>query len=294
MNLANLNSIAALSLNPDLAFDTLELNGNVQEGQSLFRVQNFLDRIRKRYEFSGYLQIQSSNNFPLSAGIASSASAFAALSLAVVELFNLQLNQNEISALARLGSGSACRSIPPGFCEWQPGKSHEESFAVSIASENHWSLFDCIVLVEKTEKEISSTQGHKIASTSPLQRSRVQDAPRRLEKCISAILKKDFLAFSEIIELDSDMMHAVMMTSRPPINYWHPTTVAIMREVRNMRKNGIAAAYTLDAGPNVHVICTEEYRHEVAQYMREIPGVIEVMISPPGKGASIVSNRNRD
>lgn len=288
MNLANLNTTTTASINPEFTSDQLELNGLPQTGLALVRIQQYLDLIRKMYKLEGFLDIKSTNNFPMSAGIASSSAAFAALSKAVVHLFGLQLQQKELSAIARLGSGSACRSIPPGYCEWKTGSTHKESFATTIVPENHWRLSDCIAVVECKAKEVSSTEGHSKAGTSPLQQARIIDAPRRLEICRNAIIKKDFAALSEIIEIDSNMMHAVMMTSKPQIIYWLPTSLLVIQEVKKMRKKGIAAAYTLDAGSNVHVICTEKSQKTVELILKDIPGVIEIISSPPGGGATLI------
>lgn len=288
MNLASLNTTTTVTTNPKYVNDHLELNGAAQTGPALHRIQQYLNLIRKIYKQDEFLEVKSANNFPMSAGIASSASAFAALSTAVAHLFELHLSQKELSSIARLGSGSACRSIPPGYCEWKTGSRHEESYATSITHENHWPLWDCITIVESRPKDVSSTKGHRMADSSPLQQVRIIDTPRRLDICRSAIINKDFGALSEIIELDSNMMHAVMMTSKPPIIYWQPASLLIMQEVKKMRKKGTAAAYTLDAGANVHVICTEESYKKVEDNLRDLPGIIEILKSPSGKGASVL------
>ena len=290
MNLASLNTTTTVTTNPKFVNDHLELNGAVQTGPALHRIQQYLDLLRKIYKRDGFLEVKSTNNFPMSAGIASSASAFAALSTAVAHLFKLHLSLKELSAIARLGSGSACRSIPPGYCEWKTGSKHEDSYATTIAHEHHWPLWDCIVIVENKPKDVSSTKGHSMANSSPLQQARIMDAPRRLGICRNAIINKDFGALSEIIELDSNMMHAVMMTSKPPIIYWQPASLLIMQEVKKMRKKGLAAAYTLDAGSNVHIICTEENRKKIEENLRDIPGIIKILKSPSGKGASVIQS----
>lgn len=290
MNLSDLSTITTVTVNPNLKNDRLELNGSMQTGLALHRIQQYLSLIRKIYKRDGFLEIKSTNDFPMSAGIASSASAFAALSTAVAHLYELHIEQKELSTIARLGSGSACRSIPPGFCEWKTGSSHEESFAITIAPQHHWYLWDCIAIVESKPKEVTSTKGHSKAKSSPLQLARIMDTPRRLDICRNAIIQKDFGALSEIIELDSNIMHAVMMTSKPPIIYWQTTSLLIMQKVKKMRQKGIAAAYTLDAGSNVHIICTEESYKKVAEILKDIPGVIEVLKSPSGSGAGLIQS----
>jgi len=230
------------------------------------------------------------NNFPSGAGIASSASAFAALALAGSKAAGLDLSERELSRLARRGSGSAARSIPGGFVEWQAGTCDEDSFAYSIADPNHWKLVDCVAIVSTSHKKTGSTEGHSLAPTSPLQEARLADAPRRLEICRNAILNCDFDAFAAIVELDSDMMHSVMITSTPALHYWRPTSLEVIDQVQAWRAEGIPACYTVDAGPNVHVICPESEAQHVDRQLREIPGVQDVLVARVGSGAQLVKN----
>jgi diphosphomevalonate decarboxylase len=136
-------------------------------------------------------------------------------------------------------------------------------------------------------KPVGSSEGHALAGTSPLQAARVADTPRRLETCRRAILTRDFAALAEIIEHDSNLMHAVMMTSRPPLFYWEPVSLALMQAVRAWRKEGIPTAFTLDAGPNVHVICEAGAAALVKQRLLEIPGVRQVLAAHPGGPAKL-------
>jgi diphosphomevalonate decarboxylase len=231
--------------------------------------------------------VESWNNFPMSAGIASSASGFAALSLAASRAAGLQLDEISLSRLARKGSGSACRSIPGGFVEWQAGKSDQESYAFSIAPSNHWDIVDCIVVVSEEEKHTSSRKGHSIAHTSALQSARLADTAKRLESCRRAVIEQDFKMLAEVVEQDSNLMHAVMMTSQPPLIYWLPETLAVILAVKAMRNKDIRACYTIDAGPNVHVLCPEEDSQVVYKRMVDIRGVKKVLICHPGGPAVI-------
>jgi len=284
MNLASLHTTTRVTKAPHLENDQLILNGEEKTGKELKRVQLFLDQIRKRYHKVEYLKIKSENNFPISAGIASSASAFAALASAAAMVYNLKLSEPELSSLARLGSGSACRSIPPGFCEWKTGQGHNESYAFSFAPKDHWNLWDCIAVIENKAKKVSSTSGHSFAQSSPLQNTRIADTPRRLEICKTAIINKDFRKLANIIELDSNLMHAVMMTCDPPVMYWQPGSISIMRKVREMRQSGIDAAFTLDAGANVHIICPEDSHRKVIETLKKLSGIQEIITSPVGGG----------
>ncbi len=232
-------------------------------------------------------RVVSQNNFPTGAGIASSASAFAALALASTAALGLDLSPRELSRLARRGSGSACRSVPGGFVQWQAGEGDEDSYAYTIAPPDHWDLVDCIAVASSGHKPVTSSEGHELAQTSPIQAARVADAPRRLELCRSALLDRDFAALAEIVELDSDLMHAVMMTSRPALFYWSPVTFQIMLAVREWRSAGLPACYTIDAGPNVHVLTLSGEAGRVARLLGEIPGVEKVIQASPGGPATL-------
>ncbi len=290
MNLDGLSTRTTVSFQPSLPFDELIINGREVTGPGLDRVSYILDIIRGMADIHERAEVMTGNNFPSGAGIASSASAFAALALAGSTAAGLNLSEPELSRLARRGSGSASRSIPGGFVEWQVGTTDDDSFSFSIAPADHWKLADCIAIVSASHKKTGSTEGHSIAPTSPLQAVRVADAPRRLEICRNAILNKDFDTFASIVELDSDIMHSVMMTSTPALHYWKPASLEVMHNVREWRSAGIPACYTVDAGPNVHVICPEEQAQTVEKRLREIPGVEKVLVARAGGPAKIVKN----
>jgi len=288
MNMDGLYTRTTVSFQPSLSFDELIINGHEIRGAGLERISYLLDIIRGLAKLPERAEVMSENNFPSGAGIASSASAFAALALAGGKAAGLNLSEPELSRLARRGSGSAARSIPGGFVEWQAGTSDEDSFAFSIAGPDHWDLVDCVAIVSTSHKKTGSTEGHFIASTSPLQAARLADAPRRLDICRKAILEKDFNTFASIVELDSDMMHAVMTTSTPALHYWKPASLEVMDCVRQWRMDGIPVCYTVDAGPNVHVLCLETEAKVTEKRLREIAGVENVLVARAGGPAKII------
>ncbi|MFN8435145.1 MAG: diphosphomevalonate decarboxylase [Anaerolineales bacterium] len=288
MNLDGLFTRTSVTLDAFLSSDELVINGKTAGGAALSRVNYILDLVRVRAGKNHFMRVESENNFPAGAGIASSAAAFAALAMAASKAAGLDLSEPELSVLARRGSGSASRSIPAGFVEWKMGNAESDSYAFSIAPAEHWNLVDCIAIVSAAHKKTGSTEGHAIAGTSPLQNARVADANRRLEICRNAILNKDFEAFANIIEHDSDMMHSVMMTSNPPLMYWQAATVEIFHQVREWRASGLPVGYTVDAGANVHVLCLGEYKAEVEKRLREIPGVSNVLVAGVGGAANVV------
>ena len=288
MNLDGLYTRTTVRFQAGLSADRLSINGYEVTGKGLDRISYILDIIRGMANLHDRAEVISENNFPSGAGIASSASAFAALALAGSKAAGLNLSEPALSCLARRGSGSASRSIPGGFVEWQAGTSDEDSFAFSIAEPNHWNLVDCVAIVSTAHKKTGSTEGHSLAPTSPLQNARVNDATRRLDICRKAILERDFEAFASIVELDSDMMHAVMMTSTPALHYWKPASLEVMSCVRQWRAEGLPVCYKVDAGPNVHVLCLEAEVRNVEKRLREVKGVSNVLVARAGGPAKII------
>lgn len=286
MNLDGLFTSTRVTFRPELERDTLDLNGKKMVGSSVERVAQILEIVRQRANIRMFAEVISKNNFPTGAGIASSAAAFAALALAASKAAGLELSEAELSRLARRGSGSAARSVPGGFVEWQPGENDLDSYAFSIASPQHWDLIDLVVIVKKDHKHVSSYEGHTLAERSPLQNARVADASRRLVCCRNAIQNRDFDALAHIVELDSNLMHAVMITSSPPLFYWEPLSLTLMKLVPRWRKNGIAVCYTLDAGPNVHLICLSESEQQVRMNLEQIAnlkGILRATVGGPAR-----------
>lgn len=291
MNLEGLHTQTTVEFSDGYTQDTLSINDSPVKGPGLERVSVMLDRVRKMAAFDLKANVQSENNFPTGSGIASSAAAFAALALAASKAAGLSLNEADLSRLARTGSGSASRSIPGGFVEWYAGTDHESSYAETIAAPDHWDLVDCVTIVSKGHKKTGSTGGHKLASTSPLQVARVADAQRRFDICRKAIIDKDFETFANIVEEDSNAMHGVMMTSTPRLLYWEPATLAVMKHTQQWREDdGLSTCYTIDAGPNVHVLCLSKDRGEIKKRLRAIPGVLDVRVAAAGGPARTLQN----
>lgn len=289
MNLAGLETETTVEFNAGWERDEVTIGGEPQSGPARERVVALLDVIRARAGLVLRARVDSRNNFPTGTGIASSASAFAALALAGVAAAGLSLTEPELSALARQGSGSAARSIPGGFVEWRLGEVDQpaSSYAYTIAPPDHWDLRDVIAVVSQKHKSVGSTNGHALAASSPLQAARVATVPERLDRCRTALLAKDFAHFADLIEADSNLMHAVMMTSHPPLLYWEPITVAIMKSVQRWRAEGLPVCFTIDAGPNVHCLCPTEAAPEVERRLRENLDVKRILVAGPGAAARL-------
>jgi diphosphomevalonate decarboxylase len=290
LNLAGLETTTTVHFAPELDADRLFLNGEEAEERMLKRVSEHLDHIRELAGVRLSAEVISENNFPTGTGIASSASAFSALTLAACGALGLDLSERVLSTLARLGSGSASRSIPGGYVEWVAGTDHESSYAETIAPAEHWNLIDLVAVVSEAHKEIGSTGGHSLAGTSPLQEARVSDTDRRLSLCREAILARDFEALAAIAELDTLMMHAVMMTSTPSLIYWSPDTIRIIKATQEWRRRGTPAFFTIDAGPNVHVLTTPEYAQHIRERLLDMQGVANVITGTPGGPARLLEN----
>lgn len=289
MNLAGLKTVTTVAFDAALPHDLISINGSVATGAAAARVVRHLDLVRSMARLTVRARVDSRNTFPSGAGIASSASGFAALTVAATSAAGLELSPEALSALARRGSGSASRSVPGGFTEWQMGGSPtgDDSFAVSIAPPEYWDLVDVIAVLSAAHKATGSTEGHGLADTSPFQAARVAGAPARLTACRAALLSRDFSAFATVVEDDAVAMHAVMMTSRPPLLYWQPLTVAIIHAVPAWRAEGLPVCFTIDAGPNVHCLTLSTHVAEVERRLRAL-GVADILIAPPGGPASII------
>jgi diphosphomevalonate decarboxylase len=288
MTLGMLETRTRVSFTPGMAADVVVLNAEPAEGAVRDRVSRHLDLIRQLAGVAYPAQVESTSNFPAGAGLASSAAAFAALTAAACAAAGLRLGTRDLSRIARRGSGSACRSIYGGFVEWLVGTTDEDSYAEPIAPPDHWALLDLITLVDLGHKTVGSTQGHRLASSSPLQAARISDAPRRLAACREAIRARDFASLAAIAETDSHWMHAVMLTSSPPLLYWAPATVSVMQAVLSLRSQGANVFHTIDAGPNVHCLCPADEADEIRRELGDLPSVIQILTCPVGGPAHLL------
>lgn len=269
MTVDALRTTTTVELDDDLKDDILVVNGVEQEGKPRWRAARFLDALRERSGQEARCRVTSKNEFPHGAGLASSASAFAALTKAGCAAMDLDVEPWEASALARLGSGSACRSMFGGFVEWLPGGRHEDSFARQVAPPEHLDLRDVVVVVEGAEKDVGSAEGHGVARTSPFLDARLAHLHESMSLAKAAILDSDVPTLGVVSEMDALSMHAVMMTSDPSLLYWAPETVRLLKEVRRWREEDLGAWVTLDAGPNPHILCAGEDEPVVRERLRK-------------------------
>lgn len=288
MNLSAATTTTTVIFDDTLAEDVVIIDGREERGGRRERVVAHLDRVRQMADIEARARVVSRNSFPMATGIASSASAFAALSLAATRAAGLDLDEGELSRLARLGSGSACRSVPGGFTYWTAGTSHETSFARQIAPPEHWDLRDVIAVVSQAPKAVGSGAGHAAAETSLFFRARLVTLPQRLAEVKDALLARDLPTFGRAIEEEAISLHVIAMTSRPPIYYWMPATLRLIQAVQSWRAEGLEVYFTLDAGPNVHLICRAGDQTEVEKRLTAMEEVREVIVNQPAGGVRLL------
>jgi diphosphomevalonate decarboxylase len=293
MNLDTCLTTTSVELDPALNADEVTLTlyeqaPQIATGRAYERVAAHLDRLRALAGIETRARIASTNNFPADAGIASSAAAFAALTLAGAAALGLSLETRALSRLARLsGSGSASRSIPTGYVEWYNGDD-AQSVAASIAPPEHWDLADVVAVVDVAAKKVGSAANHLLAASSPYFAVRLDEVPARLDGARQAIAQRNLARLGGIMEADAVSMHVVCMTQVPPSFYWNAATMAVIHAVRGWREQGLAAYFTIDAGANVHVICAGADRAAVEAELRALPEVQFTLANGPGQGARLV------
>jgi diphosphomevalonate decarboxylase len=274
-----------------LPADEIAIDGRRLAGPAADRIVRHLDRIRT---LAGGIDLRarvaSRNNFPMASGIASSASGFAALTVAATAALDLPLDASRLSALARRGSGSASRSLFGGYVEWERGTDDATSVAHPLYPPEHWDLRDIVVVVSSAEKAVSSEGGHRLAATSPLNQARIASLDQALDEVRAAIATRDIARLGPVIERDALAMHAVMMTGTPSLLYWQPGTLEILHAVHRWRDvDRLPVFFTIDAGPNVHLICEPAAEPAVLAGLGELSYVQSVIVSGPGPGPTFLS-----
>jgi diphosphomevalonate decarboxylase len=279
-------------IEPSATADTFLLDEQLQGGKVAGKVFAHLDRMWARGAGGQRpaLRVRSINHLPTAAGLASSASGFAALTMAAAGAFELELPSSELASLARMGSGSAARSIFGGFVRLDRGSAPDGSDCVTrpIAEGDHWPLSLVVVQTTRGSKPIGSTEGMEASrQTSPYYQPWVDTSAADLDAAQSAIEERDLSRLGAIVEHSCFKMHACMMATVPPILYWKPTTVAVVQEVWAARAEGLAGYVTIDAGPHVKVLCEAKDSEALAERLGRVAGVQAVTICRPGPAAAV-------
>lgn len=273
-----------------LEADVLYIDEEEQDQKSLNKAKVILDIVREIAGFDTHAKIESKNFVPTAAGLASSASGLAALAGAASTAAGLELDEKELSRLARRGSGSASRSIYGGFAEWQKGTSDEDSVAVPV-DDADWDIGMIFIIVDDKRKDVSSTEGmRRVVETSPYYEGWVSSAAKDLEDIKVAIADKDIVTTGEIAERSALKMHALNLSANPPFNYWSPDSIIAMRKVTELREQGYPVYLTMDAGPNVKLICRASQMDELYTILREDYREDQLVIAKPGPGIQFLEN----
>jgi len=294
MTLDGLNTITTVEFDEKYGEDVFILGGEeFKEGTEEFdEVKGHLDLIREMSGVKEFAKVVSKNNFPTAAGLASSASGFAALSLAGSKAAGLDLNMQELSALARRGSGSATRSCEGGFVEWLKGEKDDgsDSYAVQIAPPEHWPEFRMITtIVTSAAKKVKSRAGMaQTVETSPMYQAWLDTVNEDIEKVKRGIKEKDFTLVGQTAEENCLKMHATMITTKPEIIYWMPATMAVIHAVIAWREEGLECYFTIDGGPQVKVICLEKDVLELEKRLKEVEGVQKTVVCKPGEAPKLI------
>jgi diphosphomevalonate decarboxylase len=285
LTLAALKSTTTVSLDPTLGSDDVSLDGAQATGRARERVVRLLDELRALTGAGARLRVDSHNDFPTAAGLASSASGFAALALAAAHALEKPLPPATLSAVARQASASAARSLFGGFVALRLGATSAEP----VLEADAWPLSMVIAVTASGPKSVSSTEGmgHTLR-TSPYYRAWVEAAPVLFAEVERAVLARDLAALGAATEQSALMMHASMLAARPALVYLTPATLRAMERVRALRSEGIAAFYTMDAGPHVKVLCEATQAEAVAQALRAVAGVERIIVSGGGPAARLV------
>ncbi|MCA1778556.1 MAG: diphosphomevalonate decarboxylase [Xanthomonadaceae bacterium] len=276
-----------VTLDTTLADDAFELDGR-SDADAARRVSGTLAQMRKMAGVETRARIVSCNNFPTGAGLASSASGFAALVTALDCALSLGLSPARLSELARMGSGSAARSIYGGFAEMQRGGRVDgsDSVAHALHERDFWALEVVIAVSDRRRKAVGSTEGMlRTARTSPFYSAWVENQALDLALARRAIAQRDFEALADVSEASALAMHGLAMSARPGLLYFNATTMECLHRVRALRARGIAVFFTVDAGPQVKAVCLPAHADEVADALADVAGVGEVLRSGLGPGA---------
>ncbi len=269
-----------------LAADELALGG-VSRPAQLARVSACLDVLRELAGVGWRARVESRNNFPTGAGLASSASGFAALTAAGAKALGLGLGARELSIVARRGSGSAARSIFGGFVEMHAGSRGDgaDSYAEPLLDAAEWPLEVVVAVSARGEKEVGSGAGMAASErSSPYYAAWVDTHPADLAAARAAIALRDFEALAEVSEHSCLKMHAAAMAGRPPLVYWNGVTVDCLHAIRRLRREGLAVFFTIDAGPQVKAVCEPAARPRVEAALAQVPGVLDRLVTGLGPG----------
>ena len=286
ITLSDLQTKVSVELRDGLSDDILLVNGD--ENQAMLpRMSACLDKVLGQSHVRA--SMQSHSNFPIAAGLASSASAFAATTVAAAGAANLSLGTQDLARLAGASSGSAARSLYGGFVEL---KNADDSITLTpLCDVDSWPLQVVVAITQTGPKATGSTEAMEISrETSPFYDNWVAQQEYDLEAARAAIDRRDFAQLATIAEHNCLKMHSVMWASRPPMVFWNAATMRCLQTVRRLQGEGHQVFFTIDAGPQVKAVCLPADVDAVSQALAETSGVQEIMTTGLGSAARLVES----
>lgn len=289
MNLDGLKTKTTVFFDDSLERDSIIINDEKEEGEGYQKIIKHLDRVRNLAGITERAKVISKNTFPRSTGLSSSASGFAALTLAATSAAGLELSEKELSILARQGSGSACRSIPDGYVEWLDGDSSDSSYAVSLFPPEHWDLVDVVCILSTKKKVVPTSIGQLSSNSSPYFVKRLEEMPEKIERMKRFIASRDFTAFGQLLEQEAVDLHRIMETSIPPLYYMTPETKQMIENVRRWRTEGLDVYFTVNTGENIHLLCELKDKEGLLRLLKENAPGLQTIVNLPSRGARLIS-----
>lgn len=287
MSLSDLLTTTTVEFSKDYDGDKITIDEEELDKNKAERAVTHLNRVRKMANIDLKAKVVSIHNFPSGTGLSSSASGFAALTLAATAAAGLNLSEKELSILARQGSGSACRSIPSGFVEWLDGNTSETSYAKQIFPPTYWAICDVVAVVSEGRKEVATSQGMQKAQSSPFMPIRLAQMGKKNKLVKKLIKERNFKEFGELIEAEALELHTIMLTQRPALIYWTIGTLQIMKLVPHWRAEGIPVYFTINTGQDIHLIVEQKNVKKVVAKLKELDFVKDIIVNTPSEGTRL-------
>jgi diphosphomevalonate decarboxylase len=275
----------AVQYDPQLQHDEFVIDGQSVNEKNFIKLTKFMQYIREISGVTAFAKVTSTNHVPISAGLASSASAFAALAAAATKAAGMNLNRTELSRIARRGSGSATRSLFGGLVEWHHGTDDATSFAEPIQERVDFGLEMTAIMLDTNIKKISSRSGmQSVVKTSPYYPAWIDVVQHDMVAMKQAIRAQDVTRIGQIAELNAMRMHALNLAADPSFTYFNADTLRAMALIHDLRNQGINCYYTLDAGPNVKVIYHKNDRPKILKALQIEFREDQLVVAKPGPG----------
>lgn len=288
MTLSNMLTTTTVEFDEKLKKDDITINNEKQE-KEVEKVIKHLDRIRKLAGIKTFAKVVSINSFPTGTGLSSSSSGFAALTVAAANAAEIKLSEKELGILSRQASGASIRSIPAGFVEWLNGDTSETSYAKTVFPKDYWDIADVVAVVSKERKDVSTSQGHKGANTSPFMETRVKAMKKKNEIVKKLIKERDFQKFGEFIEAEALELHAIYITQIPSLIYLTPESLMIIKLCKKWRQEGLPVYFTVNTGQDVHLIVEKKNIKKLESELKKLPEVKQIIVNHPSQGVRLSS-----